>query len=94
MVSIVVLNQQNFLKEMPKNPTSYFFKEMPRNPKQHVLSLKHAAIELGFKNFSDAVKHGSILNCANNEWCSFMCPLGLSSVLKSQMHPFIQILGI
>ena len=72
MVSIVVLNQQNFLKEIPKYPTIHFF----------YLSLKHGTIDLGFKNFSDAVKHEAILNCVNNEWCSFMCLLGLSSVLK------------
>ena len=52
------------------------------------LSLKHATIDLGFKKFSDAVKHEAILNCVNNEWCSFMCLLGLSSVLESQVHSF------
>ena len=58
MVSIVVLNQQNFLKVMPKKLTSYFF---------YNLSLKHATIDLGFKNVSNSVKHEAILNCANNE---------------------------
>ena len=57
MVSIAVLNQLNCLKEMPKNPSNHFF----------YLSLKHATIDLGFKNFSDAVKHEVILNCVNNE---------------------------
>ena len=57
------------------------------------LSLKHATIDLGFKNFSDAVKHEAILNCVNNEWCSFMCLLGLSSVLKSQIHSFYPDIG-
>ena len=52
------------------------------------LSLKHATIDLGFKNFSDTVKHEAILNCVNNEWCSFVCLLGLSTVLKSQIHFF------
>ena len=58
------------------------------------LSLKHATIDLGmvllnwFKNFSDAIKHEAILNCVNNEWCSFMCLLSLSSVLKNQIHSF------
>ena len=90
MVSIVVLNQQNFLKVMPKKLTSYFF---------YNLSLKHATIDLGmlllnwFKNFSDAIKHEAILNCANNEWWSFMCILGLSSVLKSQIHSFYPDIG-
>ena len=31
------------------------------------LNLKHATIDLGFKNFSDAVKHDPILNCVNSE---------------------------
>ena len=83
MVSIAVLNQLNCLKEMPKNPSNHFF----------YLSLKHATIDLGFKNFSDAVKHEAILNCVNNEWCSFMCLLGLSSVLKSQIHSFYPDIG-
>ena len=39
------------------------------------LSLKHATIDLGFEDFSDAVKHAAILNCVSNEWCSFMCLL-------------------
>ena len=52
------------------------------------LSLKYATIYLGFKNFSDAAKHEAILNCVSNEWCSFMCLLGFSSVLKSQIHSF------
>ena len=43
---------------------------------------------MGFKSFSDAVKHEAILNCVNNEWCSFMCLVGLFSVLKSQIHSF------
>ena len=64
MVSIVVLNQQNFLNEIPKNPTIQCCFH---------LSLKHTTIDLGFKNFSDAVKHETILNYFNNEWCSFMC---------------------
>ena len=49
------------------------------------LSLKPAT-DLVFKNFSDAVKHEVILNCISNKWCSFMCLLGHSSVLKSQIH--------
>ena len=49
-------------------------------------SLKHATIDLRFKSFSDAVKHEAILNCVIK--CSFMCLLGLSSVLKSQVHSF------
>ena len=57
------------------------------------LSLKHATIDLGFKHFSDAVKHEVVLNCANNEWCSFMCLLGLSSVLKSQIHSLYPDIG-
>ena len=57
------------------------------------LSLKHATIDLGFKNYSDAVKHEAILNCINNEWCSFMCLLGPSSVLKSQVHSFYPDIG-
>ena len=68
----------------------------PKNPHQIIffyLSLKHAAIDLGFKNFIDAVNHESILNCANNEWCSFMCLLDLSSVLKSQIHSFYPDIG-
>ena len=52
------------------------------------LNFKHATIDLGFTNFSDAVKHKAILNCVNNEWRSFICLLGLSSVLKSQIHSF------
>ena len=83
MVSIVVLNQQNFLKEMPKNLAIHFF----------YLSLKHATIDLGFKNFSDTVKHEAILNCVNNEWRSFMCLLGLSAILKSQIHSFYPDIG-
>ena len=35
-------------------------------------SLKHATIFWKFNNFSDAVKHEAVLNCVNNEWCSFM----------------------
>ena len=31
------------------------------------LGLKHATIDLGFKNFSDAVKHEAILNRVNSE---------------------------
>ena len=83
MVSIVVLNQLNFLKEMPKNPLCHFF----------YLSLKHASIDLEFKNFSDAVKHEAILNYVNNKWCSFMCLVGLSSVLVSQIHSFYPDIG-
>ena len=56
MESIVVLNQLNSLKNMPKNPPNHFFN----------LYLKQATIDLGFKNFSDAVKHEPILNCSNN----------------------------
>ena len=48
---------------------------------------------MGSKNFSDAVKHEATLNCANNEWCSFICLLGLSSVLKSQTHSFYPDIG-
>ena len=50
------------------------------------LSLKPASVDLVFKNFSDAVKHEVILNCISNKWCSFMCYLGHSSVIKSQIH--------
>ena len=50
------------------------------------LSLKPATVDLVFKNFSDTVKHEVILNCISNKWCSFMCLLGHSSVLKSQIH--------
>ena len=46
-----------------------------------------------FKNFSDAIKHEAILNCIDNEWCSFMCLLGLSSALKSQMYSIYQNAG-
>ena len=53
MVSIVILNQLNYLKEITKKPSNHIF----------YLSLKHATIDLGFKNFSDAVKHEAILNC-------------------------------
>ena len=80
MVSIVVLNQLNCLKEKPIK--SFFY-----------LNLKHAATDLGFKNFSNAVKHDAILNCVNNEWCSFVCLLGLSLVLKSQIHSFHPDIG-
>ena len=60
-----------------KNPIKLFF----------YLSLKPATVDLVFKNFSDAVnKHEVILNCISNKWCSFMCLLGHSSVLKSQIH--------
>ena len=31
------------------------------------LSSKHAAIDLEFKSFIDAVKHEAILNCVNDE---------------------------
>ena len=54
------------------------------------LSLRHGTTEMWFKNFSDAVKHEAILNCIDNEWCSFMCLLGLSSALKSQMYSIYQ----
>ena len=66
-----------------KNPIESFF----------YLSLKHATIDLGFKNFSDAVKYEAILNCVSNEWCCFMCLLDLSSVLKSQIHSFYPDIG-
>ena len=72
-----------FSQRDAKKPNKSFF----------YLSLKHATIDLGFKNFSDAVKHEAILNCVNNEWCSFMCLLGLSSVLKSQIHSFYPDIG-
>ena len=32
------------------------------------LSLKHATIDLEFKNFTDAAKHEAILNCVSNQW--------------------------
>ena len=83
MVSIVPLNQLNFLKEMLKKRTSYFF----------YLNLKYAAIDLEFKTFSDAVKHETISSCFSNEWCSFTCFLGLSSVFKSQTHSFYPDIG-
>ena len=57
------------------------------------LSLKQSTIDLGFKNFRDAVKHEAILNCVNNEWCSFICLLGLSLVLKSLVHSFYPDIG-
>ena len=57
------------------------------------LSSKHAAIDLEFKSFIDAVKHEAILNCVNDEWCCFICLLGLSSVLKSQIHSFYLDIG-
>ena len=77
-----------------KKPNNSFF----------YLSLKHATIDFGFKNFSDAVNHEVILNCANNEWCSFMCFYVFflcvffmcfmsSSVLKSQIHSFYPDIG-
>ena len=50
------------------------------------LSLRPATVDLVFKNFSDVVKHEVILNCISNKWCSFMCLLDHSSVLKSQIH--------
>ena len=83
MVSIVALNQLNFLKKMQKKRTSYFF----------YLNLKYAAIDLEFKTFSDAVKHETISSCFSNEWCSFTCFLGLSSVFKSQIHSFYPDIG-
>ena len=79
MVSIVALNQLDCVKEMPKNPSNHFFN----------LSLKHATIDLGFKNFIDAAKHEAILNCVNNE----RCLLDLSSLLKSQIHSFYPDIG-
>ena len=72
-----------FSQRDAKKPNKSFF----------YLSLKHATIDLGFKNFSDAVKHEVILNCVNNEWCSFMCLVGLSSVFKSQIHSFYPDIG-
>ena len=36
-------------------------------PRKSFFYLKHATIDLGFKNFSDAVKHDPILNCVNSE---------------------------
>ena len=66
-----------------KNPTKSFY----------YLSLKHAIIDLGFKNFTDAVKHEAILNCVSNKWGSFMCLLGLSPVFKSQIHSFYPDIG-
>ena len=63
-------------QKLSKKPIKSFF----------YLSLKPATIDLVFKNFSDAVKHEVILNCISNKWCSFMCLLGHSSVLKSQIH--------
>ena len=81
MVSVVVSNQLNFLIKMPKTHQIIFY-----------LSFKHAAIDLGFKNFS-VVKHKAILNCIHNEWCNFMCLLGLSSVFKSQIQSFYLGIG-
>ena len=72
-----------FSQKDAKKPNKSFF----------YLSLKHATIDLGFKNFSDAVKPEAILNRANNEWYSFMCLFGLSSILKSQIHSFYPDIG-
>ena len=84
MRSTVVLNQLNCHNSRDaKNPIKSFFD----------LSLKHTTIDLGFKSFCDAVKHEAILSCINNEWCIFMCLLGLSSVLKNQIHSFYPDIG-
>ena len=76
MVSVFVLNQLHYLKKIPKNQWNDLF------------YLKHNTLDLGFKNFSDAVKHEAILNCITSEWCSLMCFLSLPPVLKSQLHSF------
>ena len=48
-------------------------------------SLKSATLDHFFNDNIGAVKNDAILNCKDFEWSSFMCLLGLSSVLKGQI---------
>ena len=64
-------------------PLHYFF----------CLSLKCATIYHFSNNNIGAVKNEAILNCKDFEWSSFMCLLGLSSVLKGQVLSFYPDVG-
>ena len=70
-----------FSQRDAKNPNKSFFH----------LNIKHATIDLVFgilfKNFSDAVKHEATSNLSIMNGVIFRL-LGLSSVLKSQIHSF------
>lgn len=57
------------------------------------LSLKNATLDHCANDNLGAVKNEAILNCKNFEWCSFMCLLGLSSVLKGQIFSFFPKFG-
>ena len=64
-------------------PLHYFF----------CLSLKGATIDHFSNDNIGAVKNEAILNCKDFEWSSFMCLLGLSSVLKGQVLSFYPDVG-
>ena len=57
-------------KEPKRSPESIFY-----------LSLKNDTLDSNLKNKEDTVKREAILNCQNFAWSSFMCMLGLSSVI-------------
>ena len=64
-------------------PLHYFF----------CLSLKGATIDHFSNDNIGAVKNEAILNCKDFEWSSFMCLLGLSSVLKGHVLSFYPDVG-
>ena len=61
-------------KEPKRSPESIFY-----------LSLKNDTLDSNLKNKEDTVKREAILNCQNFAWSSFMCMLGLSSVIKGKI---------
>ena len=57
------------------------------------LSLKSATLEHFSSDNIGAVKNEAILNCKDFEWSSFMCLLGLSSVLKGRILSYYRDVG-
>ena len=75
MISIVVLIQLLICKKTKYGIGIVFF----------CLGLKSATLDLFSNDIIGAVKNETILNYKDFEWSSFMCLLGLSSVLKGQI---------
>ena len=57
------------------------------------LSLNGATLDHCINDNIGAVKNEAILNCKYFEWSSFLCLLGLSSVLKGQVLSFYPDVG-
>ena len=67
--------------------SAYLSQKVPKRSPESIfyLSLKNDTLDSNLKNKEDTVKREAILNCQNFAWSSFMCMLGLSSVIKGKI---------